>query len=267
MASSRVRFSSKGPGVNSGGSRPAQLTTERVATRFLLAGLVAAACLHCGAQDDEFEELLTRGEKRYSQFDEELIIRHFFQDRRSGFFLDVGSGPPERNSTTYYLEKHLGWAGIGVDALPEYAAEYRRLRPATRFFNYIVTDHSGGAEFFYRVPDTPGLSSVIQNRVFHGRVLEGTEIEIPTITLNDLLAQSQVAAVDFLSMDIEGSAPAALAGFDLERFHPELVCIEARRASREYRGALKHYFNEHGYGLIERYLAYDTVNWYFRPRD
>ena len=220
----------RGRGVNLGGSRPAQRRKARVATHFLLAGLVAAGCLRCGAQEDEFEELLTRGEKRYSQFDEELIIRHFFRDRRSGFFLDVGSGPPERNSTTYYLEKHLGWAGIGIDALPEYAAEYQRVRPGTRFFNYIVTDHSGGVESFYRVPNAPGLSSVTQNRVFHGRVLESAEILIPTITLNDLLAQNQVARVDFLSMDIEGSAPAALAGFDLERFHPELVCIEARRA-------------------------------------
>ncbi len=44
----------------------------------------------------------------YSHGKEELIIRDFFQDRRGGVFLDVGFAFPKKNSTTYYLEKHLG---------------------------------------------------------------------------------------------------------------------------------------------------------------
>jgi hypothetical protein len=29
----------------------------------------------------------------------------------------VGAAHPVRNSTSYYLEKHLGWTGIAIDAL------------------------------------------------------------------------------------------------------------------------------------------------------
>ena len=43
--------------------------------------------------------------KRYSLFDEELIIRDFFQDRRSGFFVDVGCAWPVMANNTAYLEK------------------------------------------------------------------------------------------------------------------------------------------------------------------
>jgi len=57
--------------------------------------------------------------KLYSQFNEELIIRDFFQDRKNGVFLDVGCSKPIENSTTYYLDKHLGWSGIGIGASPE----------------------------------------------------------------------------------------------------------------------------------------------------
>ena len=39
-------------------------------------------------------------EKRYSLFDEELIIRDFFQDRRDGVFLDVGCAWPIGASNT-----------------------------------------------------------------------------------------------------------------------------------------------------------------------
>jgi hypothetical protein len=62
-------------------------------------------------------------------------------------------------------------------------------------------------------------------------------------------------------MDIEGHEPKALAGFDIERFRPELVCIEAP-ANPEKIAA---YFAQHGYVRIEEYLEYDAVNWYFTP--
>ncbi len=47
--------------------------------------------------------------KLYSPFDEELIIRDFFRDRKGGFFLDVGCAWPIDANNTYYLERQ-GWA-------------------------------------------------------------------------------------------------------------------------------------------------------------
>ena len=55
------------------------------------------------------------------------------------------------------------------------------------------------------------------------------EIEASTITLDDLLSLEKVDRIDFLSMDIELAEPKALAGFDLRRCSPALVCIEAHR--------------------------------------
>ena len=89
---------------------------------------------------------LTPHEKLYSQFNEELIVRHFFADSRAGIFVDVGCSHWKKHSTTYFLEAHLGWSGVGIDALPQLARGYRENRRRTRFLNYIVTDHSGGME-------------------------------------------------------------------------------------------------------------------------
>lgn len=224
--------------------------------------LVFAFCAR--AEDAEVVDILGSEKKLYSQFDEELIVRDFFQDRRGGFFLDVGAADPERNSTTYYLEKHLGWKGFAIDALPEYAAAFREKRPKTRFFNYIVTDHSGGEEEFYRVKGVPDLSSTIVGRKWEGKPLPTETIRIPTITLNDFLDEHGVEAIDFLSMDIERGAPRALAAFDIERFEPALVCIEAG-AGEDYRQGLARYFEQHGYRRIEKYLQHDAINWYFTP--
>jgi hypothetical protein len=61
-------------------------------------------------------------------------------------------------------------------------------------------------------------------------------------------------------MDIEGAEPLALAGFDIDRFRPELACIEAKPKNREL---ILKYFAEHGYQRIERYARYDKTNYYF----
>src|SRR5712692_7860611 len=90
------------------------------------------------------------GTPLYSQHKEELIVRDFFGDRRGGVFLDVGCASPIQDSNTYYLEKHLGWSGIAIDALPEFAQPWLRKRPRSRFFNFFVSDHADTTEPFYR---------------------------------------------------------------------------------------------------------------------
>ena len=204
------------------------------------------------------EDIVSTGEKRYSLRDEELIIRDFFQDRRDGFFLDVGCAWPIRENNTFYLEKHLGWSGIAVDALPEYARPWHK-RKRSKFFNYLVTDHSDTVESFYRAA-LPDISSF---RPTNDKAkVKWEEMRVPTITLTKLLERNGVSRIDFMSMDIEGAEPLALAGFDIARFKPELACIEAKAAERE---SISTYFTAHGYRRIDRYLAYDQVNYYYTP--
>ena len=212
------------------------------------------------------KNFLKSGIEMYSQGKEEVIIRDFFQDRRGGFFLDVGCAWPMRNSTTCFLELHLGWSGIGIDALAQYGDQWAKKRPNTKFVSYAVSDRSGDTVTFYQAK-WPGNSSLIKDQAAKdGREEDVTPIQVETITLTDLLDANGVEKIDHLTIDIEGAEPAALAGFDIERFRPELVCIEAHvgetRGANEA-GFLK-YFGDHGYELIEEYLPYDAVNWYFR---
>lgn len=212
-------------------------------------------------------DLIATERPRYSQGAEEVLIRDFFQDRREGFFLDVGCAWPIKVSTTYYLEKHLGWRGIGIDALPEYAEGWARERPRSKFFAFLVSDETLESATFYRSP-VKGISSA-DEEFASGRVfapgsagLKTRKLEVPSVTLNDLLGREGVESIDLLSMDIEGHEPEALAGFDIARFAPELVVIEAGANRAE----LLAWFEQHGYERIDRYLEHDEVNWYFRPR-
>jgi Methyltransferase FkbM domain len=88
-------------------------------------------------------------------------------------------------------------------------------------------------------------------------------LTVPTITLTRLLESERVDRIDFMSMDIELHEPKALAGFDIGRFRPSLVCIEAHPEVRQDID----YFTRHHYVVVGNYLRADEHNLYFAPLD
>lgn len=221
------------------------------------------------AHRDILDKKIAQGKVVYSQHNEELIIRDFFQDKRDGVFLDVGCAWPEKDNNTYFLEKELGWSGIGVDALEEYGSAWRRERPRSRFFAYVVSDHAGSYQTFFR-SDLTGSSSVERPQAHpKGKTTSPAQgakyekIRVPTITLTKLLDDNGIGRIDLLSIDIEGAELLALSGFDIDRFRPQLVCIEWFHAGRD---KIQAYFAAHGYERIERYVGYDQANDYYTPR-
>lgn len=248
--------------------------------RFVACAVLCLAATACPSQQEEAlhsaeqkRDAILSEEKLYSQFNEELIIRHFFNDKQGGFFVDVGAADFERRSTTYYLEKKLGWSGIAIDALDEFRAGYEQNRPGTKFFSYIVTDHAGAKAPFYRIEGMLPNSSANKEYAEHWAVFAkragGTGatgkpavLEVPTITLTQLLEENGVKRIDFLSMDIEGGEPPALRGFEIDRFQPALICIEAHPSVRQ---AIGDYMQAHRYERIDRYLELDKLNWYYQP--
>lgn len=215
--------------------------------------------------------ILESEQKLYSWHDEELIIRDFFSDRKDGIFVDVGCAHFKDSSNTYYLEKHLGWSGIAVDSLAEFALGYIENRPGTRFFNFIVTDHSKTIEPFYRQKQIKARVTSSTSEQFVVNAAERKNVTpdyqivyVPTITLTELLDANGISTIDFLSLDIELGEVRALKSFDIERFKPKLVCVEV--LNQEQKKQTLAYFKEHGYELIEKYLDYDSFNWYFRQK-
>ncbi len=207
-----------------------------------------------------WKQLQRRYGTRNTRNAEEWVVRDHFQDKRGGVFLDVGAADAREWNNTYFLETALGWSGLAIDAQPEFAPQYARLRPRTRFFSLFVSDASDGVEQFY-VPANGPLGAT-SNKDFAGSE-GGVEVRsVPTITLNDLLAREGIARLDFLSMDIELAEPRALAGFDIERYRPALVCIEAHPQVRQQ---LIDYFHRHHYVLAGKYLGVDAQNLYFMP--
>ncbi len=200
------------------------------------------------------------GPAQYSLGPEELLVRHFFTERREGFFAEVGAGDWRAGSNTLFLERHLGWSGIAVDARSDLGAGWREHRPAARFENYVVSDHAGVDPFYVsgffgatsreRLPDFPGVDAA-----------GALEMWVPTITLSGLLDACGIEHIDFVSIDVEHAEAEVLAGFELDRFRPELVCVEI--GVRDPERFVTPHFAAAGYKRLTSYCDIDGVNWWF----
>jgi FkbM family methyltransferase len=238
-------------------------------SHLVLATLLIVQALACSRVDEEQRkrDAILDEKQHFSYGKEELIARHFFNDMREGVFLDIGCFRWDEHNVTLYLEKTLGWSGIAIDAQPGLATDWRSNRSRSKFFQIAVSDTTGDSISFYLAGE---LSSVNEDHLDQFEKMAGKQFPAPqritvrTITLDDLLEREGVHHIDFMSMDIEGAELQALAGFDIDRYQPKLIGIEAGSVNRE---KVIDYFDEHGYQRIDAYLEHDPINWYFKPLD
>ncbi|HEX2457475.1 MAG TPA: FkbM family methyltransferase, partial [Vicinamibacterales bacterium] len=140
-----------------------------------------------------------------------------------------------------------------------FEAGYVTHRPRTRFRPFFVSDQSNTNAKIYLLATSSLVTSA--DKDFTARYgKDAKEVTAPTITLTDLLDSEHVASVDFMTIDIELWEPKALAGFDIERFKPTLVCVEAHP---EVRQQILDYFAQHHYVVVGKYLRADAQNLYF----
>lgn len=210
----------------------------------------------------EAKELEKRyGPEKHSQFLEEWIVRDFFHDKRGGVFVDIGAADYKDENNTWFLETSLGWAGLAVDAQDKYRAGWEQFRPKTKFFTAFVSDQSNEKVRLFLSSYSPLVASSQKSFTESWGKLAGS-VDVPTITLNDLLAGAHVTSFDFLSLDIELAEPKALAGLDLKRFKPALVCVEAHALVRQQ---ILDYFAANHYSVVGKYLRVDRLNLWFMP--
>lgn len=210
---------------------------------------------------DEAKAFVERmGTPLYSSHEEELFVRDFFSDKQQGVFVDIGASHYKNRNNTYYLERKLGWSGLAIDPLPEFAADYRRHRPRAKYIRMFVSDKSDERATLYVGQQSLFSSSEPSHTNTYTNV--DKTITAPTITLDALLAAEGITTIDFLSIDVELHEPQVLAGFNIEHVRPLLVCVEALPPVRQQ---VLDYFAAHGYVVVAKYLRADPLNLWFKP--
>lgn len=202
-----------------------------------------------------------------SQQGEDALLDIFFRFQKTGYFVDVGAFDGVHLSNSYVFERR-GWSGLCVEAAPVYYELCVKNRPGSRCVNAAcLARERGMVEFQF---ERSGLFSAVNADVdfvkdtfdkthvpFHGF----EKIKVPSATLNGLLGCS-VERIDFASIDVEGAEVEVLVGFDLDRYRPRILLLEANTAAE--RKAIDDHLVPRGYSLAR------SMNWnhfYVRNED
>lgn len=163
----------------------------------------------------------------YSQYQEDRTLSAMFGEKASGTALEVGGFDGVTHSNTYLFEQK-GWRTMIVEPMPEYVRKIRSNRKATVF--ECAAGSQPGMSVFTVAKGAESLSTLspsgyqLENMKFHNAVLE--QIQVPVRTLDDILESANVEKLDFVTIDVEGHESAAIAGFNLSRWKPDVVLVE-----------------------------------------
>lgn len=151
-------------------------------------------------------------------------------EQRGGYFVEFGATNGKTNSNTWLLEKKLGWRGILAEPNPVWHADLAANRDAV-IEHRCVSSSSGQRVRFVTTddvdPELSGIREFADGDHFKDVRAAASEIEVETISLNDLLAaHGAPAQIDYLSVDTEGSEFEILSHFDFDTYKVRLLSVE-----------------------------------------
>ena len=175
-----------------------------------------------------------------SQFAQDLfVISELYDKKINPYFVEFGATNGISLSNTYLLETQLGWQGILAEPAKVWHESLKQNRRCEVDFR-CVSNQTGTTIDFLEVLNpnaqhtvySPELSSV---KAFanHGdwaseiRVKNSIEYTVPTISLNDLLAEYNAPReIAYLSIDTEGGELMILQDFDFSHYRVHLITVE-----------------------------------------
>ncbi len=184
---------------------------------------------------------------------EKASIRGFFEERRGGLCVEVGSNESlSVSSQSWHLEDRLDWKCILVEPNPELARAAREARPRASVYECAcVGPHEvGSRQFFIPISDRGEVAShaSLQKNADDHHYERHRSITVEARTLDQIIESAGAQSVDFLSVDVEGTELQVLEGFDFSKYRPELILLEDKHLYLN-----KHrYLKKQGYRLVRR---------------
>ena len=168
------------------------------------------------------------GECSKAQLQQDVFVLLALQDKRDGYFVDVGAASGVALSNTYLLEK-LGWSGILVE-------------PARCWHNILLSSRrstldtraawwGSGLRLPFIEPSDAYLASLACRADDDGfavtRHKSATVYDVTTVSLTDLLIEHEAPPnIDYLSLDTEGSESDILETFDFNKYRFQVITCE-----------------------------------------
>ena len=169
----------------------------------------------------------------YAQNFEDVVLWRALKEVSRGTYIDVGAADPIVDSVTMLFYEQ-GWRGLNIEPVPSLAAALQEARPRDTTIAAAAGADHGFARLFASA--STGNSTLVPELADDAaaRGVEFTEITVPVEPLDDLIEHAGIGSgpIHFCKIDVEGAETQVLDGFDLARWQPWIVLIEATKPNR-----------------------------------
>ena len=139
--------------------------------------------------------------KPQSQAKQDLVVGALFEGKRDGVFLDLAAHDAVDISNTVYLERHLGWNGICVEANWAYMRGLRHRRCTV--INAAVASKTNKSVTF---ENKGGGGGIVGEDTDNQKATREFATTLSTVSMADMLACANAPKVfDYWSLDVEGA--------------------------------------------------------------
>lgn len=163
-----------------------------------------------------------------SQIGQDLFALYSLSWKRDGYFVEFGATNGVDLSNTYLLEKDFGWTGILTEPAKVWHGDLAKKRSAAIDFDCVWKE--SGQSLPFAVVESAEFSTLgaFFESDAHKKTRKSADWQtVNTVSLNDLLERHGApAAIDYLSIDTEGSEFDILKAFDFGRHTFSVITCE-----------------------------------------
>lgn len=164
----------------------------------------------------------------YSQEGEDLLIYKLLNQKKHGFYVDVGAYDPNRFSNTKFFY-NKGWSGINIEPDPDSYKKFLKTRSRDTNLNIGVGAKNGKMIFYQIFPDTLSTFSKKQAEFYEKigfKIKSKRKLKIKRLD-SVIRKYCKDRKIDFLSIDTEGYETEVLNSNNWKLFRPKVICIES----------------------------------------
>jgi len=211
----------------------------------------------------------------FSNHGDDIKMLKYLEHIDKGFFIEAGANNGTEQSNTKLYENELGWTGLLIEPNIHKYKDCAKTRHNSKVEHYALVSPSHGKDTikgFFQFDDHGDslCGRVVENMEEQAAADErwfgkGEPIEVPCITLSELLAKHNTKGSDvhFLSLDVEGYEPFVLDGLDLRLNRPLYILIEMDEVLWHFETLVK-MFSDNEYEFVEKI---SPVNMLYKRRE
>ncbi|MDC1179032.1 FkbM family methyltransferase [Candidatus Pelagibacter ubique] len=192
----------------------------------------------------------------WSQEGEDILLKRIFENKKKGFYIDVGAHHSTRFSNTYKLYKEDGWCGINIDPNEDSYNNLKKNRKRDININCGISDKDEYLKFYCFKENALNTFSVKKKNQLKKNLLVKKKISVICKRLDNLLDShiKKSLNIDLLTIDAEGYDLKVLKSNNWNKYRPTYIIVEiaSETISEIFKHPIYHFLIKKNYDIYSK---------------